>query len=56
MDTMRAACIQFAARPEKSDSIRDMAPLVADAASRGADVILLPEKWNAVGGRRGDAP
>ncbi len=47
MDTMRAACIQFAARPEKSDSIRDMAPLVADAASRGADVILLPEKWNA---------
>jgi predicted amidohydrolase len=24
-----------------------MAPLVADAAARGADVILLPEKWNA---------
>jgi predicted amidohydrolase len=44
---MRAACIQFAARPDKADSIRDMAPLVAEAAGRGADVILLPEKWNA---------
>ena len=47
MTTVRAACIQFAARPDKSDSVRDMAPLVAEAAARGADVILLPEKWNA---------
>ncbi len=47
MTIVRAACIQFAARPEKSDSVRDMAPLVAEAAGRGADVILLPEKWNA---------
>ena len=47
MTTVRAACIQFAARPDKSDSVRDMAPLVAEAAGRGADVILLPEKWNA---------
>ncbi len=47
MTTMRAACVQFAARPDKADNIRDMAPLVADAAARGADVILLPEKWNA---------
>ena len=47
MTSMRAACVQFAARPDKADNIRDMAPLVAEAAARGADVILLPEKWNA---------
>lgn len=44
---MRAACIQFAARPDKADNLRDMAPFVADAAERGADIVLLPEKWNA---------
>jgi predicted amidohydrolase len=47
MSTVRAACIQFAARPHKPDNIREMAPLVADAADRGADIVLLPEKWNA---------
>jgi predicted amidohydrolase len=47
MSTLRAACIQFAARARKSDNIREMAPLVADAADRGADIVLLPEKWNA---------
>jgi deaminated glutathione amidase len=47
MSTIRAACVQFAARPRKSENIRDMAPLVAEAAGRGADVVLLPEKWNA---------
>jgi deaminated glutathione amidase len=44
---MRAACIQFQARPEKADNIADMAPLVAKAAGLGADLVLLPEKWNA---------
>ena len=44
---MRAACIQFQARAEKAQNIEDMAPLVAHAADLGADVILLPEKWNA---------
>jgi deaminated glutathione amidase len=44
---LRAACVQFAARAEKADNLRDMAPLVAEAAARGADVVLLPEKWNA---------
>ncbi len=47
MDIRRAACIQFAARPDKADNLRDMAPFVADAAERGADMVLLPEKWNA---------
>ena len=44
---MRAACIQFQARAEKAQNLEDMAPLVAQAADLGADVILLPEKWNA---------
>jgi deaminated glutathione amidase len=47
MSTIRAACVQFAARPHKADNIAAMAPLVADAAARGADIVLLPEKWNA---------
>jgi len=44
---VRAACIQFAARADKRDNLREMAPLVARAADLGADVVLLPEKWNA---------
>ncbi len=47
MSGLRAACIQFQARPEKAQNIEDMAPLVAKAADLGADVVLLPEKWNA---------
>jgi len=45
--TLRAACVQFQARPEKADNLADMAPLVAEAAGKGADIVLLPEKWNA---------
>jgi deaminated glutathione amidase len=44
---LRAACVQFRARAEKRENIALMAPLVAEAAGRGADVVLLPEKWNA---------
>ena len=47
MSTIRAACVQFSARADKSENVARMAPLVAEAAGRGADVVLLPEKWNA---------
>ncbi len=47
MTTIRAAAVQFAARADKAQNIRDMQPLVAEAAARGADLVLLPEKWNA---------
>src|SRR5690242_21532342 len=47
MTAIRAACVQFSARAEKSDNIALMAPLVAESAERGADIVLLPEKWNA---------
>ena len=43
-----AACVQFCAGPDKTENIARMAPLVAEAASRGAELVLLPEKWNAV--------
>jgi deaminated glutathione amidase len=45
--TIRASCVQFAARPEKRQNLRAMAPLVQRAAGDGADLVLLPEKWNA---------
>ena len=47
MTTIRAACVQFSARADKSENVALMAPLVGEAAGRGADVVLLPEKWNA---------
>ena len=39
--------MQFSARADKSENVALMAPLVAEAARRGADIVLLPEKWNA---------
>ena len=48
MSTVTAACVQFCAGPDKAGNIERMAPLVAHAADRGADLVLLPEKWNAV--------
>jgi deaminated glutathione amidase len=47
MTTIRAACVQFSARADKSENVALMAPLVAGAAARGADMVLLPGKWNA---------
>jgi predicted amidohydrolase len=47
MTQIRAACVQFSARADKSENVALMAPLVAEAAERGADIVLLPEKWNA---------
>jgi predicted amidohydrolase len=47
MSQIRAACVQFSARADKSENVALMAPLVAEAAERGADIVLLPEKWNA---------
>jgi deaminated glutathione amidase len=48
MDRITAACVQFRASRDKSENIARMAPLVAEAAERGARLVLLPEKWNAI--------
>src|SRR5438067_5067270 len=48
MTSVLAACVQFCAGPDKQENIERMAPLVAHAADRGARLVQLPEKWNAV--------
>jgi predicted amidohydrolase len=48
-DTLRVACVQMNAGAEKAANLEKAERLVARAAATGADVILLPEKWNAIG-------
>src|SRR5919206_1884317 len=47
--TLRVACVQLNAVDSKADNITLAERLVAEAASTGADVVLLPEKWNGFG-------
>jgi deaminated glutathione amidase len=48
-DRLRVACVQLNAVPSKGDNIERAERLVAKAASTGADIVLLPEKWNGIG-------
>jgi predicted amidohydrolase len=48
-DRLRAACVQICSSASKADNLERMEPLVARAAATGADVVLLPEKWNGIG-------
>ena len=48
-DRLRIACVQFRASGSKSENLERMEPLVARAATTGADLVLLPEKWNGIG-------
>ena len=47
--TLRVACVQLNARGSKADLIERAEQLVARAASTGADLVLLPEKWTGIG-------
>jgi len=49
-DLLRVACVQLNASGVKADNIEKAETLVARAAATGADVVVLPEKWNAWGG------
>jgi deaminated glutathione amidase len=49
-DLLRVACVQLNASGIKADNIAKAETLVARAAATGADVVVLPEKWNAWGG------
>ena len=48
-DRIRIACVQMTSRADKSANLGKAERLVAQAAATGADVVVLPEKWNAIG-------
>jgi predicted amidohydrolase len=48
-DRIRVACVQLNASDRKADNLEKTEGLVARAASTGADIVVLPEKWNALG-------
>jgi predicted amidohydrolase len=48
-DRIRVACVQLTASADKAANIERAERLVSRAASLGADVVVLPEKWNGVG-------
>jgi deaminated glutathione amidase len=48
-DRLRVACVQINSAPSKTENIERMERLVARAAATGADLVLLPEKWNGLG-------
>ena len=43
------ACIQMTSRSDKAANLESAERLVAQAAATGADLLLLPEKWTAIG-------
>jgi predicted amidohydrolase len=49
--TLRVACVQLTSRSDKAANLERAETLVAKAAATGADVVVLPEKWNAIGDR-----
>jgi deaminated glutathione amidase len=48
-DRIRVACVQITSGREKALNLEKAERLVAQAAATGADIVALPEKWNAIG-------
>jgi predicted amidohydrolase len=48
-DRIRIACVQLTSGRDKAANLDRAEQLVAEAASTGADVVALPEKWNVIG-------
>jgi predicted amidohydrolase len=48
-ERIRVACVQMTSRRDKAANLERAEALVARAASTGADVVVLPEKWNLIG-------
>ena len=48
-DRLRVACVQMNSGAAKPDNLEKAEQLVARAAATGADLVVLPEKWNAIG-------
>ena len=50
---MRIACVQMTSRDDKAVNLEAAERLVAQAAAGGAEIVLLPEKWNYIGDAEG---
>src|SRR5215211_3146872 len=50
VERIRVACVQMTSRDDKAANLEQAEALVGRAAATGADVVVLPEKWNAIGG------
>jgi deaminated glutathione amidase len=48
-EKIRIACVQMTSRADKAANLQTAERLVAQAAATGADIVVLPEKWNAIG-------
>ena len=48
-DRIRVACVQMTSRQDRAANLERAEALVARAASTGADIVVLPEKWNLIG-------
>ena len=48
-DRLRVACVQMTSRADTAVNLERAEQLVARAAATGADVVVLPEKWDAIG-------
>jgi deaminated glutathione amidase len=48
-DRIRVACVQLTSGADKAANLETVERLVARAASTGADLVVLPEKWNGIG-------
>jgi deaminated glutathione amidase len=46
---MRTACVQLTSSDDKAANLEKTARFVAEAAGKGAELVQLPEKWNAIG-------
>jgi predicted amidohydrolase len=48
-ERIRVACVQMTSRADKAANLETAERLVAQAAASGADLVVVPEKWNAIG-------
>jgi len=52
-ETIRVACVQLMSRDDKAANLEQAERLVARAVATGAEIVLLPEKWNFIGDAEG---